>query len=108
MEIAFVTRNLRDLCSQDEVASKELGEGVAECLKRRLADIMAALNRNEILAGRQRIVTVDGQEFFKIDLTQGFVMTMEPAHHQARRTSSGNMDWERVRRVKLISIKEEI
>jgi len=108
LEIAFVTRNLRDLCSRDEVASSELGEGVTECLKKRLADIMAALNIEEILAGRQRIVTVDGQEFLKLDLTQGFVMTMEPAHHQARRTSSGNIDWKRVRRVKLISIEEEI
>ena len=60
MELAFATKSLRQLCENEARAKRDLGETVAERLKRRLADLRAAECVKDLVAGHPR--EVEGME----------------------------------------------
>lgn len=105
MEITFDTKELRDLCIDEEVAAQKLDQETAEVLKRRLSDIHAADSIGEVLAGNPRAEIYDGVECYVIDLPQSFRLRVVPAHHEPRVNVDGSADWGRIRRVKVVSLQ---
>lgn len=106
MEIAFETKELRDLCHHEAVSSANLSTSAAEALKKRLSDIHAADWIGEILAGRPRKGRWKTNECYFFELDDGFVLAVIPNHLKQRLNNDGQIDWSTVRRVKVVYLGE--
>lgn len=103
LELAFESRQLRDICENEAEAKRKLGEGVAGALKRRLADLDAAISPKDLLAGRPRLGQ-DGQTMV-IDLCEGHRIVFAANHPNNPATPNGGLDWARVRRIRILRIE---
>lgn len=103
MIIAFDTKKLRETCEDNAVAVKVLGPAAAEALQQRLADLRAAGNISDVIVGNPRVSGADGATL-TINLTES-VHTIWSANHVSQpRDQSGQIDWSRTRRVRLLEI----
>lgn len=107
LELAFDTKALRSLCEDEAIAVDELGNELAEKLKRRVADIRAATSVNDILVGRPCELEDTGGNLFGITLGKGYRMVFSANHIKNPRTATGVVDWSRVSRMKLLRIEKE-
>ena len=82
----------------------ELGTRVAEFLKRRLADLRAATSVDDLVAGRPRALEGTDQ-LMVVDLCDGHRMVFCANHPKNPMTESGELDWARVSRVKILRIE---
>lgn len=105
MELAFESRQLRDICENEAEARGKLGRTVAETLKRRLADLDAALSPRDLLVGRPRLGK-DGQTM-EIDLCDGHRIVFAANHPDNPATAEGVLDWENVKRIKILRIESD-
>lgn len=106
MEIAFSTRELRDLCELEATAIELLGVSAADALKNRLSDIHAADHIQDVLAGRPRNVRSGTNDYYQLDLADQYVLTVTANHAEPRISGDGKTDWPRVRRVKVMSVEK--
>jgi hypothetical protein len=81
-----------------------LGATVAEALKHRLADFRAASCPKDLLAGRPRRIS-DGREIV-VDLTDTHEIVFRPNHPDCPMTKNGEIDWDKVSRIQILSIRE--
>lgn len=105
MEISFETKELRDLCEDESLAAQRLGPAAAEALKHRLADIHAADAIHEVLAGRPLQGQYEEIDCYHFELAEGCRLTVIPNHMSPRINAAGITDWERVRRLRVISLE---
>ena len=104
MELAFASKYLRCLCEHIDFAGQSLPPAVAKALRHRLADIRAATNIHDLLAGKPRLVDRDDTQHLVIDLTNSHNMTLIPNHTRNPLTSQGTINWQRVIRLQLVHI----
>lgn len=104
MEINFPTKELRALCEEESYAAQQLDMKVADALKRRLADIMAADTIHDVMAGNPQLGSYDNVDCFHIDLGQNFRLTVASNRKADRTAGSGTVDWTRVRRVRVVAV----
>lgn len=76
-------------------------------LKSRIADISVAGSISDILVGDPRIVRRDGKEQWVIDLTDDYSLFMVANHNNNPCDADGEINWGKVRRVKIIHIGEK-
>ena len=105
MELSFESRDLRAVCEFESEAQKELGARVAAVLKRRLADMRAATSIKDLVAGRPRELEGADGEFMVIDLSDGFWLVFAANHPRNSRTTSGELDWAKISRIKILKIE---
>ena len=74
MELAFETMSLRTICESESDAKHELGQTVAESLKRRLADLRAATSITDLVAGRPRVSDHAASQRMLVDLGGGYIL----------------------------------
>lgn len=106
MEIAFITKELRELCLNEETATRALGSNAAEALKKRLADINAAEWITEVLAGRPKRYKSSESEGYIFELDSGLILKVIPNHLKQRIDVNHQVDWTKVRRVKVVFVGE--
>ena len=106
LEIAFDKRSLRQICESDDRAKGELGAKAAEKLKRRLADLRAAPSVKDLVAGRPRELEGSRHPHIGIDLSEGYCLVFCANHNATPRVKSGDVDWSRVCRIKLLRIEK--
>lgn len=104
MLLAFNNKKLRDICEREEKAIEALGNRVAESLASRLADLDAAENVWELVAGNPKVSDEAPQEIVKIDLCDKYCIVFVANHTSNPLQDSGSVDWTKVVRIKLISI----
>jgi proteic killer suppression protein len=104
MEINFKDKKLKDLCEQQSLAQRKLGTKMAQKLKVRLADLMAASSVSELVAGRPHPLTGDLAGLFALDLVQPQRLVFEPNHEPIPRTEDGGIDWSQVTRINILWI----
>ncbi len=104
MEIAFDTKHLRTICESEVQANHELGSEVAEILKHRLADLRAATSIKDLVAGRPRKLDDVNRQYMIINLRDGYGLVYCANHLKNPKTETGDLDWERVSRVKILRI----
>lgn len=107
VEISFETKSLRDMCEIESLAIEAIGAPAAEALKRRLSDIRAADAIHEVLAGRPHTVTANGLVSRQFQLSPELVLRVAPNHIKPRLKTDGAPDWERIRRVRVISVEHQ-
>ncbi len=104
MEVAFESQLLRTLCENEVQAKLRLGAEVAEQLKHRLGDIMAAKSPADLIAGHPRLSS-DGQATI-IDLCNGQQLVFKANHTRCPKTKDDVIDWSRVSRIKIVKIEK--
>lgn len=105
MELAFGTKSLRDICESEVHAKSELGPRVAEILKHRLADLRAAASPKDIVVGLLREVDNEGRRHMVVDLCDGYRIVFSANHANNPTTKTGDLDWARVSRIKILRIE---
>jgi hypothetical protein len=103
LELAFETRELREICENDRKAEETLGAIVGEALKHRLADMVAATKPSDLLAGCPRIGTDPSTMI--VDLQDGYKLVFASNHVRRRNKADGNVDWTKVSRVRILDIR---
>ena len=105
MEIAFESRELREICEHEAEAKAKLGDPVAAALKSRLADLDAAMSPSDLVAGRPRIG--EDKETMVIDLCQGYRIVFAANHPNNPLSERGEVDWRKVSRVRILRIERD-
>ncbi|WP_132190493.1 MULTISPECIES: hypothetical protein [Kribbella] len=103
MELAFETRALRTLCEEDDVAAKKLPGEVVDALKRRLADLHAADSVLDLVVGRPDFDPT--APLVRMTLAANYVLTCAANHRICPLQATGAVDWQRVRRLKILTIE---
>ena len=104
LELAFETKSLRNLCENQSEARQKLGLTVAGKLKRRLADLRAAECVTEMVAGRIRELKGYSSSRIAVELGKSTVVVFVANHVKTPMLTSGDVDWARVRRIRILSI----
>ena len=105
MELAFATKSLRSVCESAEEARRKLGSAVSEKLKRRLADLRAAVSAQDLIAGHPCELDGARQRRIALQLTNGYRLLLCPNHSVPPKLESGKLDWAKVSRVKLLRVE---
>ncbi len=103
LELAFANRSLRHICESELKAKRVLGVEVAKTLKHRLADLRAAISVKDLVAGRPR--ELQGSHSIELEVGEGVRLTFCANHDKAPLLPTGQTDWSRVRRVKILRIE---
>lgn len=104
MEISFESKQLRELCENEDEGKRRLGDAVAKTLRDRLADCEAASSPKELIAGRSR-EGVDGT--MVLDLEDGYSLTFAANHPTLPLTPSGEINWSKVHRIRILKIESD-
>lgn len=103
LEIAFETKELRELCESTDAARNTFGDDVAASLRRRLADLRAATCFSDIVASPP--TQVDGGSLMAIDLANDCRIFLAANHIRNPMLESGQIDWLSIDRIKIVDIK---
>jgi toxin HigB-1 len=104
LQVAFASPWLRTICESERFAKEELGEAVTEVLKHRLADMAAATSVVDLVAGRPRVLAGTALDQMAVELYESFVITFSANHTNSPKTETGDLDWKRVSRIKILRI----
>lgn len=107
MQLAFESKQLRTICEDEVQAKVELGDTVANTLKRRLADLWAATSVKDLVAGKPRLLPEPEANNMAVDLSEGWRLIFTANHVSNPTTQENNLDWSRVTRIKILRIEEE-
>lgn len=106
MELAYETIELRRLCLSRIVAEKKLGKAGAKFFLARLADLRAIDCIGELLVGQQTFEGKGPRQTAILSFGNGLKIVL--LANQARLTvSEEDLDWDRVRRVKIVDVEFE-
>ena len=102
--IDYKNNKLKKLCLVRKEADKKLGPNSGEKLRRRLADIDAALNVSELVAGRPHPYTGNKAGLFSLDLHGGDRLLFEPLEKPPPIKDDGGIDWSKVESILIVFI----
>lgn len=105
LELAFETKDLREICEKEAEARRRLGSAVAEVLKHRLADLDAATSPNDLIAGNPRVGP--DMDTMTIDLCDGYQLVLSPNHPNNPTRRTGEVNWSKVSRIRILRIGRE-
>lgn len=104
MNIEFENKDLQELCQQQKLAIKKFGSDSARKLKTRLADLLAAKNVSELVAGRPHPLKGNKNGQLAIDLAGGIRLVFESANIPIPYKQDGSIDWLSVDKIKIVLI----
>jgi toxin HigB-1 len=104
MEIIFADDKLQDLCEQEKIAQKKLGQPCARKLRVRLVNLLAAEVVTDLVAGRPHPLKGDRLGQFALDLEGGRRLVFEPANESIPMNEDGGIDWSQVTEVKIVFV----
>jgi plasmid maintenance system killer protein len=107
LQLAFETKPLRTICESERHAKHEFGDAVAEILKHRLADMCAATSVNDLVAGQPRALAGAAPQQMVVDLNDSYRIVFTANHTKNPVTETGNLDWKRVSRIKILRIERD-
>lgn len=96
LEIRYKDKKIRDLCEKQAVANQKLGATCARKLRLRLAELEAATQVTELIAGRPHPLSGNRQGQYALDLAGGWRLVFAPAHDPCPMLPSGGIDWAQV------------
>lgn len=105
MILAFSTKTIRALCECQAKAERALGLKAAKKLRERLADIRAAGNVTDLIAGQPREIEGPSLPNYSINLADGYQMILCANHNDIPITTAGRVDWSKVSRVRIHRIE---
>ena len=91
------------MCENEDIAKERLG---GTKLQDRLADIFAATTVRDLLAGNPVETVLESLAAYKLDIEEGFALIFSPNHVKVPCLNDGQVDWDKVSRVKVIAIQK--
>ena len=104
MDIGFANRDLEKLCNNGRYANRKLGSMSARKLRSRLADIAAARNVTELVAGKPHPLTGNRTGDFSLRLHGGHRLVFTADHDPFPMKEDGGIDWRAVTVVRVVEI----
>lgn len=104
LDLAFNTKALRQLCTSESIAKRDLGDKIADLLKHRLADLRASACVKELIAGNPRELATTENEQFIVDLGDRYSIVFTANHRDKPLLKSGKIDWSEVSRIKILKV----
>lgn len=92
------------MCVNREYAVRVFGNGLAEKLTRRMADIRAAETPIELLVGNPHPVAAPASGLFSVDLDSTIKLVFSANHANPPMLGEGKVDWAKVSRIKITHI----
>jgi toxin HigB-1 len=105
LEIAFQSRKLRTLCESEAEAAEQYGAPTATQLQHRLADLQAALSVEDLPLGVPEAIVGTSASEMTMQLADKMALVFVPNHVRRRLTDTGDPDWHRIHRIKVIRIE---
>ena len=105
LELAFETKELRNICENEAEAKRQFGNAVAEVLKHRLADLDAATSPRDLIAGNPRIGP--SNDVMTVDLSEDYHLVFTPNHPHNPTKAAGDIDWGKVSRIRILQIRRQ-
>lgn len=104
MQIVFVTPKLAKTMNDDRSLAKKYGPDNARRIRRRLDDLDAAANLEEMrnLPGRCHELTGDRQGQLALDLVHPLRFIFQPDHNPLPQRQGGGLDWSQVTQIKVL------
>jgi hypothetical protein len=106
LELAFDSKNLRDLCEQESYAVQSYGAAVAAQLRHRIADMMAAISPLVDLIVSRRRESEHNTACMILDLCDGFEIEFCANHVSNPSLLDGRVDWEKASRYRMQNVKD--
>ena len=108
MDIAFRTRKLQKICSEEKAGIRELGPESARKLRARMADLRAAptLEHLRNLPGRLHQLTGDRKGQLSLDLKHPYRLLLVPADDPPPTKPDGGLDWSNITAITIIDIED--
>ena len=106
LDLAFSTRELRDICERQACAQNGLGFKISNVLHDRIADFIAAKSPLDILVGSPRKGRNSKGEFLTVDLINDYQIRIFPNHRKNPTDQSGAINWSQVSRIKIVGIDQ--
>ncbi len=104
MKVTFQTDKLRQLCEEQRVATKKLGQPCAKKLAARLFNLMVADSVQDLVVGDPHPLTGTRAGQFSLSLQGGMRLVFEPANDPIPRRSDGSIDWQNVTAVCIVFV----
>ena len=104
MDITFSTAELQSICEESRLATRRLGHASARKLQARLADVLAAANCSELVAGRPHVLKGDRHGQLALDLAGAARLVLAVANNPIPQNDDGSIAWEEVSRVQVVFI----
>ena len=104
MEITFASRELEKLCNRSNYAIRKLGDKGARKLQSRLADISAAHDVTELIAGSPHPLKGDREGDFSLRLHGAQRLVFRPERDPLPRLEDRGIDWGNVTAVQIVEI----
>ncbi len=106
MEVAFSSKELRQICESYSAAKKLLGEVVADKLCARLSDIEACRNYSDMVLGEPYFITINNIEVWVVSISGSISLIFEANHQSPPLDKNNQLMWEHVTRLKLMDIHD--
>lgn len=91
------------VCENEDIAKKNLG---STKLQDRLSDIFAATTVHDLLVGDPQETEYKTLPAFKVDIEDCITLFFIPNHVKIPCLQSGQVDWDKINRVKIIAIQK--
>ena len=101
MRIVFANNKLRRLCEQRGAAERTLGKAGAQKLRTRLAELRAAQNVSELIAGNPHPLRGEYSDLFALRLDGGRRIVFAALLQDAPWMEIRSIDWSRVTAVQI-------
>ena len=82
-----------------------MGSEAAEMLKHRIADLRAAITINDLVVGSPRVLANTSGLYMSINLRDGQKLIFCANHVENPTCDTGDVDWSRVSRIKILRIE---
>lgn len=104
MDIEFSSPDLQNVCEQQRIMTKQLGEPCSRKLRTRLADLKAVANVAELSARRPHPLKGDRAGQFALDLFGARRLVFESANIPVPVHEDGSLAWHQVTKVRILFI----
>jgi len=100
--LSFASKSLREICEDEEPATRQLAKSVIKRLRHRLADLEAAGSVQDLIAGYPR--KRKSSDNYQVTLADSFCLEFAANHVNNPVDKNEEVDWNRVNRIQIVRI----
>lgn len=108
MDISFRQSQLRKYCNDDRKLKKQYGLEMAKAIRRRLDDLRAVPNLEDMRALPGRCHELHGNlaGHMSLDLRGPYRLLFVPAHNPLPTTADNGIDWSKVTAIEILGVED--
>ena len=107
MELAFISKHIRDICEKPKLAEEALGLSLSRNLQKRLADLLAVKSVTDIPTGKPTEIDDNPLSNYKVNLDDEYRLVF-CSNHILNPVTGGKIDWSKVTYIKILKIEKYI